>query len=544
MGCIVVFLAWLGYRATDEWRGSAVLAAERRADEVSALLIFALTKDMQGAQKDILSTFEADELILQPPHEIADGIAYAFSRFPCPESFFVWNAGTAGKPAAVLFNRTGRLPPWTTGAAANGYPVTIVQNSPIADRLISMVRTSVPRRGPFVFFHITIEGIPYQVVARPYYRGLLAKDPIAVAGFTVNLNWVKTNYFAELIGQIERIAGSAGTRTISASIIDDEGRVVAENRPSSGAGPLRERQFAFAFFDSSAVSLNTLRHLPLRQWTARVNTAGDSLLAAATLSANRTRVLILIASVVSILGILLAMRSLHSHFKLESMKADFVAMASHELKTPLASIRLVGDTLAQSRYSSGHEITGYGVVLSKEASRLTRLVGNLLTFSRIAECQNAYSMMETDVGGLVTEALERLKPQLSEKWFDVRVEGFDGAPKVRCDREAVIQVFENIIDNAVKYSAGRRRIRIRAAEEHGYLTLTFNDSGQGIPIEEAPRVFERFYKGKRNVSGSGLGLSIAQRIVEDHGGHISIASAPGEGTTVRVTLPAAVEVMA
>ena len=539
LSCIVVFLAGLGYQASQEWQRNAVRAAERRADELAALVIAALTKDMQGAQQ-ALQPLEQDDLLLHPPYDIANTISQVFSRFPYPESFFVWKAAGAEQPATALFNRTDRLPPWSSAhTPSEGYPVTIVSGSEVADRLASLARKTVEPRSRFAFYHMTIGEVPYQVVARKYYGAASDKEAVAIVGFTVNLDWARRFYFPELISQVEHISGRKEASVISWAILDETGKIVIDNRAKAD-GPVRERRFPLAFFNSAAVAQGKLSSLPLRQWAVRINSTGDSFLGSANSSARNTKTLILFATVISIAGIFLSMYLWHSYLRLESMKTEFVARVSHELKTPLASISLVGDTLSQGRYTSGNSVKEYGAVLSRETKRLAKLVEDLLTFSRVADFQVTYSMADANIEEVVSEALERLRPQLTEKQFDVRLEGPDRESRVRCDRAAIIQVFENVIENAIRYSGEIRVIHIEVRGDAREIRISFRDGGKGIAPEDIPYVFSRFYRGKNasSLSGSGLGLSIAQKIIKDHGGRISVDSTPGKGTTVSIVLPA------
>ena len=155
-------------------------------------------------------------------------------------------------------------------------------------------------------------------------------------------------------------------------------------------------------------------------------------------------------------------------------------------------------------------------------------------------------MVDANIEEVVSEALERLRPQLTEKQFDVRFESPDRESKVRCDRAAIIQVFENVIENAIRYSGEIRVIHIEVRGDAREIRISFRDGGKGIAPEDIPHVFNRFYRGKNasSSSGSGLGLSIAQKIIKDHGGRISVDSTPGKGTTVSIVLPASIEVVA
>jgi two-component system sensor histidine kinase VicK len=193
----------------------------------------------------------------------------------------------------------------------------------------------------------------------------------------------------------------------------------------------------------------------------------------------------------------------------------------------------------KGRYHSETSVKEYGSVLLKEASRLARLVENLLTFSRVAGSQNVYSMKEANIDDVIREALDRLRPQLGNKHFDLRFERQDRASIVRYDRDAIIQAFESVIENAIRYSGEGREIGILVGEDEREVSVSITDRGKGIAPEDISYVFNRFYRGKNAASsaGSGLGLSIAEKIIKDHGGRISIESVPGEGTQVKILLP-------
>lgn len=544
LGLATGALAWLGYRATREWRASAVMVAERRVDEVAALLINALTKDMRGAQQSILLPLQYEEVTPEPPYELADLVARAFARFPYPESFFLWRADQRKTEAGILFNRTDRPPSWhKSNPAASAFPVTVVFDSPEAYRFATLARSYVLSRAPFALFETNIGEIPYHVISRVLYKPRSQKEIVAVIGFTVNLDWVRKEYFKELTHQIGRIGGDSGATALSLTILDAQGRLVTQTRPKSGGGPVRERQFPLMFFDSS-VSIDTLAHLPLQQWTAVVSAADDPLLGAADAGAKRTLALISLATAAAVVGMLLALRSMRTNAQLAAMKDDFVATVSHELKTPLASISLIGDTLTKGRYSSQNTIAEYGELLVKEASRLTRHVENLLRFSRITQSKEKYSMENVDISELVNEALLRFQPQFHERAFEVKYEKLPDKHYVYCDRDAVIQVFENVLDNAIKHSGIGRSIEIRAYPSAGDIHVSLKDRGKGIFPDELPLVFDKFFRGRNaGQHGSGLGLSIAQKIVKDHGGSLVMESIVDEGTTVTVSFPVAAEMV-
>jgi signal transduction histidine kinase len=275
----------------------------------------------------------------------------------------------------------------------------------------------------------------------------------------------------------------------------------------------------------------------LRRWTARVGAANDPLLTAADSGATQTGILSISAAVISLAGLILVLRFLRMNIEIFAMKTDFVAMVSHELKTPLASISLVGQALSRGRWKPD-QIGDYGELLSKETSRLTRLVENLLSVSRFADSKPFYSFSQVEIRDLIAEALSRLQTQVKEKQINVQVAAPQDLPVVTCDREAMTQVLENVIDNAIKYSDQSSGIQINVGRRNDSVYISIKDSGHGIPAKEIPLVFGKFFRARNaSLNGSGLGLSIARKVIEDHNGQVTIDSALGIGTIVNIVLP-------
>jgi two-component system phosphate regulon sensor histidine kinase PhoR len=250
--------------------------------------------------------------------------------------------------------------------------------------------------------------------------------------------------------------------------------------------------------------------------------------------------LISIAAGTSLLALVLTVRADRANAALASMKSDFVAAVTHELKTPVASIRLVGDTLSNGRYTSPKTVQEYARLLSVEASRLGNSIDNLLTYARYSSSRVASATERATVepADLVEDALQGFRPVLANLEFDLVIDVPSDLPQISVDRPAMIQALDNIVDNAIKYSTIDKHLAVTGTATAKSVTLTIRDRGTGIDRKDLSRVFERFYRGGNVVaSGSGLGLPIAKRIVESHGGRIEVRSTSGEGTEVDVTLP-------
>jgi signal transduction histidine kinase len=240
-------------------------------------------------------------------------------------------------------------------------------------------------------------------------------------------------------------------------------------------------------------------------------------------------------------GIVLCWRLLRRETEMARLKSDFVANVSHDLKTPLSVIRMFGETLELGRVPDDAGRREYYRVITRESERLTRLIDNVLDFSRIEGGRQRYEPVPTPVEPLVRETLEAFAYPLEQHGFKVEVNVAADLPEVPMDADAVGQALANLIDNAVKYSAAERVIVIGARLEGARLAISVADHGIGIPPAEHARIFEKFYRvgqsetqGRR---GSGVGLALVRHIAEAHGGEVSVESAPGRGSRFTLWLP-------
>jgi signal transduction histidine kinase len=323
------------------------------------------------------------------------------------------------------------------------------------------------------------------------------------------------------------------------SVLDEHGRTVAGSDVAAG-GPSSRRSFPLMFFDPLLVALSPPEDLARQVWSVEVWAGDDPTLHAVSRGALRTLMVGAIAAIVLAFGLVLVSRSLRARAEFVEMRSDLVSSVTHELKTPLASIRAAASTLVSGRVGTGREVREYAQILLGEAGRLTRLVDNLLAYARVTDVTEVYSFEPVVVGDLIDEALEGFAVPLNERRFEVAVHIPLELPTVVADRTALRLLVDNLIDNAIRYSTATVSLTVSASQQNGSVVLEVADRGRGIPPEEIRHVTKKFFRGRRATpGGSGLGLAIAQRIVSDHQGTLSISSTVGTGTTVRVTLPAA-----
>jgi signal transduction histidine kinase len=223
------------------------------------------------------------------------------------------------------------------------------------------------------------------------------------------------------------------------------------------------------------------------------------------------------------------------------LKAEFVANVSHDLKTPLSLIRVFGETLEMGRVSDEATRHEYYRVITRESERLSRLIENVLDFSRIEGGRRTYDLVPVSVEPLVRDTVESFAYVLAQQGFKVDVAISPGLPPVPMDADAVGQALGNLIENAIKYSEARKVLTVEARVEDGGLALTVGDEGIGIPREEQEKIFDKFYRVGRSETqsrrGSGVGLALVRHVAEAHGGQVRVDSRPGEGSRFTLWVP-------
>jgi signal transduction histidine kinase len=533
----VALLTWFGYHAIREWQHSSALLVERRADAAADRLVTALTRDMQAVQKSVLSSPDWDAFMLDPPYDVRTVVASAFARYPYPESFFAGRgAPTAG--GMIFFIRSSRPPAWAPAdAGPNRFPVAVRNEPAVAEAIVARLGADAAHGRRFSIFQLQVAGVPHQVIVRLLYHDQFRDKLDGVFGFMVDMPWVRQYYFPELTAQIARIGGMGSG--LALAVVDARGDAVSRTTSSTGAEPPSRRLFPVMFFDPLLVVLDPPADLPWDQWAVQVSAAADPTLAAAIRGADRTLIVAALAAASLAFGFVLTARAVRASASLAEMRSEFVATVTHELKTPIATIRAVGDTLVSGRISATGDQREYAQLVVQEAKRLTRLVDNLLAMSRITDVADVYSFEPLALDALADEVLEEFGQQLTAAEFDTQVDIPPDLPAVRADRTAMSLLLENLIDNAIRYSPVTRSLRISARRDGaGVVVLEVSDKGRGIPADEIDQVTRKFVRSRQAPSGgSGLGLAIVKRIVTDHGGHLAIRSTVDVGTVVTASIP-------
>lgn len=226
----------------------------------------------------------------------------------------------------------------------------------------------------------------------------------------------------------------------------------------------------------------------------------------------------------------------------ERMRVDFVANASHELRTPLATLTGFIETLQGPAAEDAPARERFLEIMAREAGRMSRLIDDLLSLSRIELDKYVRPQVALALPPLFADVARTLAMRLAADERQLIIEPAE-LPEVIADRDQILQVIHNLISNALKYGRSGTPIVVRAARENGHVRVTVSDEGEGIAPVHLPRLTERFYRvdtsRSRTLGGTGLGLAIAKHIIDRHRGELVIASRQGEGTQVSFTLPVA-----
>jgi signal transduction histidine kinase len=248
----------------------------------------------------------------------------------------------------------------------------------------------------------------------------------------------------------------------------------------------------------------------------------------------------LVIAALAITGLIVG-QAFRRQLRLTDLKTDLVAAVSHELKTPLASMRLLVDSLLDDERFDAKKTRDYLQLIAGENLRLTRLIENFLTLARIERDRQKFAFAETRPEAVIESAVQVMRERLKSATCHLEVDVSPDLPRIQADEDALVMVLLNLLDNAYKYTPAEKRILLHAYREAGQVVFEVEDNGIGIAPRDQKRIFRRFYQVDQRLAratgGCGLGLSIVEFIARAHGGAVRVKSQPGAGSTFRVSLP-------
>jgi two-component system, OmpR family, phosphate regulon sensor histidine kinase PhoR len=319
------------------------------------------------------------------------------------------------------------------------------------------------------------------------------------------------------------------------NVLDEDGRIVY-------GPPLRSGEFTVS------VRFPTT----LYGWHVQVSpSASDELLARVENRAMLERVMVALSCVVIVLGVAVILLAAERQRRMSSLKSEFVANVSHELKTPLALVRMFAEMLQSGRVANEEKRQQYLDIIVGESERLSALIENVLDFARVERGRQAYEFAEGSIADAVSRAVNVYRYRAEREGVELVTELEPGLPTARIDERAIQLAVINLLDNALKYASGSEVVTVRVTRENGSVVVRVVDRGPGVPPEDRERIFERFVRGSTArgsgagappVRGSGIGLALVKHIAESHGGRAWVeaggAGAAGAvGASFAVSIP-------
>jgi two-component system phosphate regulon sensor histidine kinase PhoR len=316
------------------------------------------------------------------------------------------------------------------------------------------------------------------------------------------------------------------SRPSRVDVVDEEGRIIF-------GPPLRSGEFTV--------------HVPfpttLYNWRLQVSpTASEELASRVQNRRLLELVMVMLSCVVIVAGVATILLAAEKERRMSALKSDFVANVSHELKTPLALVRMFGEMLQSGRVASEEKRQEYLDIIVQESERLSSLIENVLDFAKVERGRESYEFAEGDVGDAVSRAANVYRYRAEREGVELAVEVEGQLPHARIDERAIQLAVINLVDNALKYASSGKHITVRATREDDDIAVRVIDEGPGVPSEDRDRIFERFVRGTRaegssQVRGSGIGLALVKHIAESHGGRAWVESGGGPGSTFVVRIP-------
>ena len=315
-------------------------------------------------------------------------------------------------------------------------------------------------------------------------------------------------------------------REVDVSVLDQHGQRLA-------GSPLRE---------GAPVAQTSLRELSL-PWLVQARLADQTALKLGVKEQIKAYAWTVVIAVVAVFSIAIAAAvAVSRQLALQELKTTSVATVAHELRTPLASMRMLVDTLREGRCRDETQRREYLDLIAAENVRLSHLTDNFLTLSRLEHRQHDLTLDPVAPRALAEQAVQSVRSRLEAPEVQFSFEAREPLPQIRADREAMVTVLINLLDNALKYTGAKKRIGLSLSHDRGAVHFSVSDDGIGLSRAERRIIFEPFQQVDRKLSrareGCGLGLSIVKHIVTAHHGHITVTSESGKGSVFTVMIPA------
>lgn len=518
-------------------------------EKTSAIVLRQLSSDTADSLTETVETYLQRPyfgVILRVPQARVEPLDLAFIdpvmhdallESPFVTSFFVWTErGTHANKWLSYDHRA-------LTQAAGDVESRFREDRVFGDKLLPRLRQLVKSRMAIVAFTEEIDGRQYYVQAQMRFESFARERMTSVVGFAIDAERLRTEFIPALLrDRLANVQQPVGFPSLEAAVLAEDGTRIFESDPSrSDDVPVDERSFPIVFFDKDLLAFAAPFEQQREIWGLRTGYGPQSIPEIVSASTRPQMALMVVLAVAMGLGVFLVAGAAAREVRVAELKSNFVASVSHDLKTPLALIQLFAETLELGRVRTPERAQEYYQIINGEAKKLTRLIENILDFSRMEAGLRPYRMEPADLGEIVNRVLARMATQLSQGNFVVKTEIAPALPRVLADEGATEQAIENLLANAIKYSGDAKQLEVSARRAGDHVEVSVTDHGIGISRREQARIFRKFYRVQRELGGgpqgTGLGLAIVDHTMRGHGGYVRVTSEPQQGSTFTLHFP-------
>ena len=410
-------------------------------------------------------------------------------------------------------------------------------------QVVPVARKLGAERRAIVAFPATIDGRKKYVQLQLGFEGPNRDRVTRLLGFMVDAEELRTQYFPSVIKRrLEAVQQPIGFPPLDLYMADGTGQpVTVSGEPPPSTVFVDERTFPLVFFDRELLEYAAPYEQSRETWRVRATYGVQTIPEIVSANTRPQMSLIIVLALVMAGGVFFVASAAAREVRVAELKSNFVASVSHDLKTPLALIQLFAETLELGRVRHQERAQEYYRIINTEARKLTRLIENILDFSRMEAGLRPYRPAPTDMAALTRQVLGDMESQFNQMQFNVRVNVDEPLPRVNVDEDAVEQAIENLLANAMKYSGESREIDVQVGRANSHVCVSVKDHGIGISRRELKKIFRKFYRVDRGLGGGpqgcGLGLAIVDHTMRGHGGFVRVDSEPNHGSTFTLHFP-------
>lgn len=533
-------VVYLQQRSLARQREQTGLVLQQVCERTALVLAERLRERFDGAVQDTIEGIGHPEIKAYDLVRLASFFTTGLDRYPYVDRFFFWSTRLPSPYAdqALFFAPVTAGPMPALALPVHGPNDALlggfVSEPAAGRRVMELAREALNRQRSFAVMETVVAGVRYQVIVHLLFDDERRDGVFAVIGYMVDQGRVASELF-ERIGE-EELRNVVNTNPQMPQLtltIRDDRRVVVWGPPVRSDVPAATVPFDMLFFPGEALKSFLSIRPALAPWYLTISAPRPVVASQAMELTGAVAAVGLI-----LLALFCAVTIDREATRVRTMRADFVAHVSHQLKTPVSLLISAAETLRLHRVTSPEKVGQYLDIVSSQAERLSTLVEKILRFSRTEAVAGApMELVDMDLVALASATVRDFQAAVPEG--AIRLDARATRAPVRGNAQALEEALANLLENALKYGSGQQ-VEVAVEADTRVAVVRVRDHGDGIAPADLPHIFERFYRGQNNGQhrgGFGLGLAIVQRVVDLHGGRVEVESEPGSGSEFRILLP-------